>query len=60
MRSFMSCGAAAALLASVAIAGDIELKSGLKVGDSVGAFQVVKCGGAVDDGVKDGQELCYR
>ena len=60
MRMLMSCGAALALLASAAIAGDKALKSGLQVGDSVGAFQVVKCAGAVDDGVKEGQELCYR
>ncbi|HUY32837.1 MAG TPA: hypothetical protein VMV69_08655 [Pirellulales bacterium] len=60
MRMLMSCGAAVALLASAAIAGDLALKSGLKVGDPVGPFQVVKCAGAADDNVKEGQELCYR
>jgi len=36
-----------------------DLKSGLQPGQSVPAFNVVKCGGA-DDGVKVGQTLCYR
>jgi hypothetical protein len=60
MKVLMSCGAAVALLAGVAIAGEKGLKSGLQVGDSVGAFDVVKCGGAKDDGVSVGQKLCYR
>ena len=59
MRWMKCLGAAVALVAVAAIAGDEELKSGLQVGDSVPAFQVVKCGGA-DDGVKVGQQLCYR
>jgi hypothetical protein len=37
-----------------------ELKSGLQPGQSVPAFNVVKCGGAPDDGVRVGQTLCYR
>ena len=57
-RTFLGAGLAAALVAGVAIAD--ELKSGLQVGDDVGAFQVVKCGGAVEDGVDVGDELCYR
>jgi hypothetical protein len=48
----------AALFASAAVAAE-ALKSGLQVGDSVGAFDVVKCGGS-DDGVSVGQQLCYR
>ncbi len=60
MRVLASCGAAVALLAAAALAGEKALKSGLQVGDAVGAFQVVKCGGVADDGVKLGQELCYR
>ncbi len=31
-----------------------------QVGEFVGAFQVVKAAGAPDDGVKDGDQLCYR
>lgn len=46
------------LLAAALAAG--TLKSGPQVGDSVEAFQVVKCAGAEDDGVRMGQELCYR
>jgi len=60
MKALMSCSAAVALLAGVAIAGEKEPKSGLQVGDSVGAFDVVKYGGAEDDGVSVGQKLCYR
>ncbi len=37
-----------------------EFKSGPQVGDLVGAFTVVKAAGAADDGVKVGDELCYR
>lgn len=32
----------------------------LEKGDAVGAFYVTKIAGAVNDGVKCGQELCYR
>lgn len=46
------------LLAATLAAG--ALKSGPQVGDSVEAFQVVKCAGAEGDGVRVGQELCYR
>jgi hypothetical protein len=53
-----TCFVAAALVTAAASAE--ELKSGLQPGQSVGAFQVVKCGGAPDDGVKIGGELCYR
>jgi hypothetical protein len=37
-----------------------ELKSGPQAGDLLGAFQVVKAAGAPNDGVKEGDELCYR
>ena len=50
--------ASAALCASI-VAAD-KVKSGLEVGAGIGAFNVVKCSGAVDDGVKVGSELCYR
>jgi hypothetical protein len=60
MRSRVAFGlAAAVLLGAVAVQAE-ELKSGLPVGKSVPAFQVVKCGGAPKDGVKEGQQLCYR
>lgn len=59
MRNLVAFGFAAALLGSAwaAVAGEIE--SGLEVGQSVGAFDVVKCGGA-DDGIAVAQQLCYR
>ena len=37
-----------------------ELKSGLQPGDLVGAFDVEKCGGAVNDGKEVGANFCYR
>lgn len=60
MRAFTSIGLATVALTVAAAVGAETLKSGLQVGDSVGAFQVVKCGGAPNDGVKEGQQLCYR
>lgn len=37
-----------------------ELKSGPQPGDDVGAFQVEKVAGAVNDNVESGKHLCYR
>lgn len=37
-----------------------ELKSGLQPGKVIGAFDVLKCSGADDDGVETGTQLCYR
>jgi hypothetical protein len=37
-----------------------QVKSGPQVGDSLGAFYVTKIAGAEDDGVDEGQNLCYR
>jgi hypothetical protein len=37
-----------------------EMKSGPQVGDHLGAFNVTKIAGAVDDGVEEGKNLCYR
>jgi hypothetical protein len=50
--------AVAMLFAGVAVAE--EVKSGLKAGESIGAFYVTKCAGAEDDGVDTGKNLCYR
>ncbi len=60
MRSRVALGVAAVVLLSTAAIHAAELKSGLQVGDSVPAFQVVKQGGAPNDKVKVGQKLCYR
>ena len=58
MRTLLSLSLALALVAGVAVAA--ELKSGLEPGAAIGAFDVTKCAGAVDDGVKVGAQLCYR
>ena len=44
-----------ALVGATAVAEDC-----LKQGDAIGAFFVTKVGGAADDGVSPGDELCYR
>lgn len=58
MRLLTSFGTAGVVLALAVACGAGELKSGPQVGDSVGAFNVVKCAG-VDDGVNVGEQLCY-
>lgn len=60
MKAIFSFGVAALVLASVTMAGAADLKSGLQPGESVGAFDVEKCGGALNDNVKVGANLCYR
>ncbi|MEX0678387.1 MAG: hypothetical protein WD063_15005 [Pirellulales bacterium] len=50
----------AILLAGVATLRAAELTSGLQPGDLVGAFNVEKCGGAVNDGREVGANFCYR
>ena len=59
MRTVMAIGAGTvlAVLFGAACAGE-ESGRGLKVGDGVGAFKVVKAGG-IDDGVEVGKNLCY-
>ena len=58
MRAVATWGLAAMLLGGSALVA-AEIESGLKVGEGVPAFQVVKIGGA-DDGVENGKQLCYR
>jgi hypothetical protein len=53
-----SLSAAAALFALAAAACAAEPSCDLGVGDSVGAYKVVKAGGG-DDGVEVGKTLCY-
>ena len=57
-KSVLACAAVLALVAGVSVAD--ELTSGPGKGKGIGAFQVVKIGGAADDGVQVGQQLCYR
>lgn len=59
MRRVLSLAAAFAMLVSSATFAE-ELKSGLKEGEGVGAFNVTKCAGAEDDKVAVGEKLCYR
>ncbi len=60
----LSLGLVVALAASGIVtaeeAAKNELKSGPQTGDSLGAFYVTKIAGAEDDGVDEGQNLCYR
>ena len=58
-RLFLGTALTLALVTSYAQAADTETDS-LKQGDPIGAFYVTKVAGAEDDGVKTGQELCYR
>ncbi len=52
--------ALAIVLAGVGTLRAAELTSGLQPGDLVGAFNVEKCGGAVNDGREVGANFCYR
>ncbi|MBS0210049.1 MAG: hypothetical protein JSS27_13960 [Planctomycetes bacterium] len=60
MKKWTTAMAALSVMCAVAVAVAAEVKSGLEVGAKVGAFNVVKSGGAPDDGVAVGKELCYR
>ena len=58
-RLFLGTVLSAALVAGFVTAADTAT-DGLKQGDPIGAFYVTKVAGASEDGVKVGQELCYR
>lgn len=59
MRQVLSLVVAcSALFAGTALAEGI--KSGLKEGEHIGAFNVTKCAGAEADKVAVGEKLCYR
>lgn len=60
MRKLLSVGLAVAVLASVSAVRAEDLKSGLQVGESIGAYDVEKCAGNENDGVEQGKVLCYR
>lgn len=59
MKAIVTTCLAVLLLAGTAVKA-AELKSGLQPGDLVGAFDVEKCGGAVNDGREVGANFCYR
>ena len=50
MKASITLGSLAVVLAGVGTLLAAELKSGLQPGDLVPAFDVEKCGGAVNDG----------
>ena len=52
--------AVAAFAIAMASTAFAEVTSGPQVGASVGAFTVTKVVGNPDDGITDGQHLCYR
>jgi len=61
MRTRIVAIGLALVVGAALVAGAAEvLKSGPQVGDSLGAFTVVKAAGAPHDGVALGEELCYR
>ncbi len=49
-----------ALVAGASLVSAEETKSGLQKGEMIGAFYVTKLAGAEQDGVKVGNNLCYR
>ncbi|MCA9134154.1 MAG: hypothetical protein KDA45_13395 [Planctomycetales bacterium] len=59
MKQLVSLALAAAVLCPSAATAE-ELKSGLEKGKGIGPFYVTKTAGAEDDGVAEGQNLCYR
>jgi len=60
MKVLACFGVAVALAVGTSPARAVELKSGIPAGEAIGPFDVVKCAGAVDDGVDVGAKLCYR
>jgi hypothetical protein len=60
MKAIVTLSLAAMILAGAGTAIGAELKSGLQPGDLVGAFDVEKCGGALNDGKEVGANFCYR
>lgn len=60
MRQFTVGAIAIAMLASVSFVAAEEVKSGLQAGSLIEPFYVTKLAGADDDGVKVGDNLCYR
>ncbi len=60
MRSLAVCGLGAMFVLGGIAAHAADLKSGIPVGEFVPAFDVIKHSGAIDDGVKAGDRLCYR
>ena len=60
MKLFTTGAIAIAVLASASFVVAEEVQSGLQAGKLVGPFYVTKVAGAEEDGVKNGNNLCYR
>ncbi|MFM8579415.1 MAG: hypothetical protein ACKOCN_11560 [Planctomycetaceae bacterium] len=60
MRSAVMSVVAATIVVVSTTAAFAELKSGPQIGDGVGAYTVTKIAGNAEDGIDDGQHLCYR
>ena len=60
MKRFTIAATMTMLLASTTLVCADNEKSGLQVGERIGAFYVTKLAGAEDDGVAVGKNLCYR
>lgn len=60
MKAIVTLSLAAMILAGATAVRAGELVSGLQPGDLVGAFDVEKVGGAVNDGKEVGANFCYR
>ena len=60
MKQVLSFAVVAVLAVSGLSVSAEDLKSGLKEGDAIGAFDVTKCAGATEDKVEVGANLCYR
>ena len=60
MRSLATALLAMLVLALVTTVQAGDLKSGLQPGDELDAFDVEKCGGAINDGKDVGTNFCYR
>lgn len=60
MKTFLCAVFACVVLCTATFARGDALKSGLQEGEHIGAFIVEKCAGNPDDGVPQGEKLCYR
>ncbi len=60
MKTSVSAVLACVVLCAATLARGDALKSGLQQGEHVGAFIVEKCAGNAEDGVPQGEKLCYR
>jgi hypothetical protein len=60
MRSAILTTIVASFVAVASTVAFAELKSGPQVGEGVDAYTVTKIAGNAEDGITDGQHLCYR